>query len=148
MSFRSYEQIEGDLDREIIDGLLHMLYQHNPLVQKFRMARDCLKEEGKMWVLGLLVLLRVILSSIICRPLMISLCWMLVIFLDTYKHDIIVHCANDKLKRISSLHPALMALQYPLLFSYGERGFQVGVPYIDVDHTKKKTRQKMTMADF
>jgi hypothetical protein len=49
--------------------------------------------------------------------------------LETFKCDIIIETKNRELKRISALHPAYMALQYPLLFPFGERGFQVGVLY-------------------
>jgi hypothetical protein len=38
--------------------------------------------------------------------------------LDTFKRDIIIETQSKELKRISSLHPAYMALQYPLLFSF------------------------------
>jgi hypothetical protein len=47
--------------------------------------------------------------------------------LDTFKRDIIIETRNKELKRISELHPAYMALQYPLIFPYGEQGLQVGV---------------------
>jgi hypothetical protein len=41
-----------------------------------------------------------------------------------------------------------MALQYPLLFPYAERGFQLGVKYIKVNGEDTAKRQKMTMQDF
>jgi len=43
--------------------------------------------------------------------------------LDTFQRDIVVQPRSGHLEHISSLHPAFMALQYPLLFPYGERGF-------------------------
>jgi hypothetical protein len=49
--------------------------------------------------------------------------------LDTFKRYIVIETRSKELKRISELHPAHMALQYPPLFTYGERGFQVGVLY-------------------
>jgi CRISPR/Cas system type I-B associated protein Csh2 (Cas7 group RAMP superfamily) len=36
--------------------------------------------------------------------------------LDTFKRDIVIETRNKELKRISELHPAYMALQYPLLW--------------------------------
>nr|GEV60185.1 hypothetical protein [Tanacetum cinerariifolium] len=50
--------------------------------------------------------------------------------------DVIVkeHHTNDghnPVKRISELHPSFMALQYPLLFPYGEDGFQLEIPLND-----------------
>jgi hypothetical protein len=59
--------------------------------------------------------------------------------LDTFKHDIIIETQNRELKQISALHPAFMPLQYPLLFPYGERGFQAGVLYNGVNPAEKKT---------
>ncbi|KAG2481607.1 hypothetical protein PVAP13_J029060 [Panicum virgatum] len=44
---------------------------------------------------------------------------------DSFKRDIIIETKSGYLRRIYSLHPAYMALQYPLLFPFGERGFQV-----------------------
>ena len=41
-----------------------------------------------------------------------------------------------------------MPLQYPLLFPYGERGFQLGVRYIDSNTDDPNKRVKMTMQDF
>jgi hypothetical protein len=46
-------------------------------------------------------------------------------FLDTFKHDIIIETKNEELKRISELHPAYMALQYPLLFPMVNRVFRL-----------------------
>ncbi|GJS23697.1 hypothetical protein Tco_0452329 [Tanacetum coccineum] len=43
--------------------------------------------------------------------------------------DIIVNKTNSGPQRISELHPSYMALQYPLLFPYGEDGFHEKVPY-------------------
>jgi hypothetical protein len=76
---------------------------------------------------------------------------MLVVYnfsLDTFKRDIIIETHSNELKQISTLHPAFMPLQYPLLFLYGERGFQVGVLYNGVINTDKKTCVHMTIQDF
>ena len=42
--------------------------------------------------------------------------------------DIIVQDRDHGLRRISEIHPAFMAMQYPLLFPYGEDGFYLGIP--------------------
>ena len=41
-----------------------------------------------------------------------------------------------------------MALQYTLLFPHGERGFQVGIPYINVDPTENRSKKRVSMTDF
>jgi hypothetical protein len=62
--------------------------------------------------------------------------------LETFQRDIIIETTNRELKRISVLHPAYMPLQYPLLFPFGERGFQVGVLYNGVVNTSREERKK------
>jgi hypothetical protein len=66
--------------------------------------------------------------------------------LETFKRDIVIETRNKELKRISELHPAYMALQYPLLFPYGERGFQVGVLYNGVTNRNSGERARTTMS--
>ncbi|GJS48910.1 hypothetical protein Tco_0599031 [Tanacetum coccineum] len=43
--------------------------------------------------------------------------------------DIVVNKNNEGSHRISELHPSYMALQYPLLFPYGEDGFHENIEY-------------------
>lgn len=68
--------------------------------------------------------------------------------LDTFQRDIVIQARSGQLQQISSLHPAFIALQYPLLFPYGERGYQVGVVYDGVDASGKNARVKLTMQDY
>ena len=58
-----------------------------------------------------------------------------------------IHDRVEGLQHINSLHPAYMPLQYPLLFPYGERGFQIDVPYKGL-RAGEKTRGKVTMQDY
>ncbi|PWA86256.1 hypothetical protein CTI12_AA141090 [Artemisia annua] len=60
----------------------------------------------------------------------------------TDTRDVIVEeCGNEHrhnpIKRISELHPSFMALQYPLLFPYGEDGFRLCIP-LNVPTTAKR----------
>ncbi|XP_024013983.1 uncharacterized protein LOC112088061 [Eutrema salsugineum] len=62
--------------------------------------------------------------------------------------DIIIECKKTgNLKRISVLHPAYLPLQYPLLFSYGEDGFRLGIVIGFVD-TQGRKRLHITMREF
>jgi hypothetical protein len=81
---------------------------------------------------------------------MILPCWLLEIFLlDTFKRDIIIETRSKELKRISALHPAYMALQYPLHFPYGEQGFQIGVLYNGISSDRReKERMIMSMEEY
>lgn len=43
--------------------------------------------------------------------------------------DIIIKYKSSGLQRINELRPSFMAMQYPLLFPYGENVFQIGIRY-------------------
>lgn len=54
------------------------------------------------------------------------------------KRDIILERQSGRLKRISEFHPSYLALQYPLLFPYGEDGFRLGVLHRETVPKKKE----------
>ncbi|WVZ69470.1 hypothetical protein U9M48_018246, partial [Paspalum notatum var. saurae] len=45
--------------------------------------------------------------------------------------DIVVETQASRLKPVSPIHPTLMALQYPLLFPYGEPGFHTSIKFAE-----------------
>lgn len=145
-----YENTDGQLDPVIVSSLIDMFNEHNPLVQQFRHARDSLRLSGDDSIGIRIVGARPGDPVQYNLPTCDELALLVVgdFSLDTYKRDIIVHNKSDDLRRISPLHPAFMALQYPLLFPYGERGFQVDVPYTVVDPNDSRTRSKITMQDY
>ncbi|CAD6221051.1 unnamed protein product [Miscanthus lutarioriparius] len=67
---------------------------------------------------------------------------------ESFERDIIVQKQAGDLQQISALHPAFMALQYPLLFPYAERGWQAGVLYAGVIQTRANAHIKVTMQDY
>jgi hypothetical protein len=58
-----------------------------------------------------------------------------------------VHDRKFGLKRVSCLHPCYMALQYPLLFPYGEHGFDLDIRYVE-DRDDVQGRRYVTMLEF
>jgi hypothetical protein len=138
------------LDVDIINSLMHMLDEHNPLVQQFRMARDLLAQHGNQRI-GIRIV-----GAEREDPLQFNLPTSNEIVglivgdfsLGNYKRDIIVDSIPSGLQHISCLHPAYMALQYPLLFPYGERGFQLGIPYRYEFSSSSGARNKVTMQEF
>jgi hypothetical protein len=129
---------------------MQMLDLNNPFAKKFRMARDRLNDHGNEEFIIRIVGAREGDSVQYNIPMADELAMLVVgdFSLDTFKCDIVIETHSNELKQISALHPTFMALQYPLLFPYGERGFQVGVLYNGVTNTNKKTRIHMTMQDF
>ncbi|KAL8143445.1 hypothetical protein V2J09_016477 [Rumex salicifolius] len=62
--------------------------------------------------------------------------------------DIILERRNRTLKRINELHPSYPALQYPLLFPYGEDGYKIDIPLSDVGNTASRKRSRVSMREY
>ena len=52
------------------------------------------------------------------------------------------------LHRINELHPSYMALQYPLLFPYGEDGFRLGILCSNIDESSSDTNDFVPMREY
>jgi hypothetical protein len=141
---------DGSLQPSIVHQLMEMLDRYNPFVKKFRTARETTRSPDEKFIIRI--------DAKEGDPVQYNLpttddLAMLVVgdfTIETFKRDIIIETRNKELKRISALHPAYMPLQYPLLFPFGERGFQVGALYngiLNRDSGERK-RVQMTMQDY
>ncbi len=113
------------LDPTTLDRLLTMMYNINPYVKVFKMARDMMAIEGVPTDLKLHLIAfqtkdahryNVPMADEVA-PLMVG---------DsseaTDKRDIVIAQQAGPFQRNSELHVGYMALHYPLLFLYGEDG--------------------------
>ncbi|CAL1354993.1 unnamed protein product [Linum trigynum] len=118
---------------EIVQGLQDMLDNNNVLVQTFRMARQRMNEAGVQEVKIKLFANHAHDGREYDLPTGNDVATLIVdeTGQDTFQPDIIVQYKCSKLERINFHHPSLMALQYPLLFPYGEDGWHPGIPCID-----------------
>lgn len=138
----------GQLDHSIVEALKDMLDENNSLVKKFRMAKERLEGHPTERIT-----IRIIAPGDgdgpqYNLPTANDLAALVVgeFTLDASYRDIIIHDRVEGLQQINSLHPTYMSLQYPLLFPYGERAFQIDVPYNGL-RAGEKTRGKVTMQD-
>jgi hypothetical protein len=53
------------------------------------------------------------------------------------RRDIVIEHKSEGMQRIKEFHPKFMAMQYPLLFPYGEDGFHLDMFYSQNDRRKK-----------
>ncbi|WVZ78244.1 LOW QUALITY PROTEIN: hypothetical protein U9M48_025987 [Paspalum notatum var. saurae] len=141
------ERPREPLDPKIVEELAKMLDDHNPFAKQFRLARDSLAEHGDEEFIVRIVGAREGDPVQYSLPTTDQLAMLVVgdFTLDTFKRDI---SRDGELRQISALHPAFMALQYPLLFQFGERGFQVGVLYNGVTDPGNNAHVKMTPQDY
>ena len=68
--------------------------------------------------------------------------------LDMDKRDIVLQKHSGKLLRINEIHVSYLALQYPLLFPYGEDGFRLGIKKGVTEGTKKQKKKTISMRQF
>ena len=66
---------------------------------------------------------------------------------DACRFDVIVQSKPEYLQEISPLNPSLMALQYPLLFTYGNKGFHVGIKCVQQDDVPHGVRGEVSMLE-
>ncbi|GKC26310.1 DNA helicase PIF1, ATP-dependent [Tanacetum coccineum] len=62
--------------------------------------------------------------------------------------DIIVNNKDTRPERVSELHLSYMALQYPLLFSYGEDNLHEKIPYHNNTGTRKTKQGYVTVKEY
>ncbi|KAK1393741.1 hypothetical protein POM88_012797 [Heracleum sosnowskyi] len=138
------------VDVQVVDGLLRMLDETNELVSKFRMARD--RFESNDFV-NLKIELKVCRSES-GRENHISpsdeVAGVMVGSSNntTPDRDIIIHPKMEKLKRVSYIHPKLMALQYPILFPTGEDGYHNKIKFQSAAEDSDKERDMISMKDY
>ena len=64
------------------------------------------------------------------------------------KRDIVLQHKSGRLTRIDEIHISYLALQYPLLFVYGEDGFRVGIKKGVTEASKKLKKDTISMRQF
>lgn len=138
------------VDADIVRGLIRMLDESNELVSEFRMARDRFEKND---LVDLKVELKICRSES-GRENHISASDEVAGVMvgntsnTTPDRDIIIEPKLGKLKRVSYIHPKLMALQYPLLFPNGEDGYHDKIPRTSADVTDLKDRDMISMKDY
>ncbi len=127
---QNHHAVMPSLDPTTLDRLLTMMYNINPYVKVFKMARDMMATEGAPMDLKL----RLIASrtkdarryNVLTADEVVAL-----MVRDGFevvdKHDIVLAQQARPFQRISELHVGYMALHYPLLFPYGEDGWHPNI---------------------
>ncbi|KAM0887151.1 hypothetical protein ACQ4PT_029235 [Festuca glaucescens] len=141
------DSADHGLDKDVVAALIDMLNEHNSLVQQFRQAREFLEGQNVEKVSIRLIAPTKGDGPQFSLPSTHELAALVVggFSPEASCRDIVIHDTADQLQQISFLHPAFMSLQYPLLFPYAERGFQLDIPY---RKARGKARANMTMQEY
>nr|GEW99698.1 hypothetical protein CTI12_AA123990 [Tanacetum cinerariifolium] len=137
------------LDGIIVKSMIRMLDQNSAIAKEFQMERDWCHSHT-----SLNVELRLLSERTSSRqynlPTVAEVSAMITNdFRDgELTRDIVVKKKSIRPKRISELHPSYPALQYPLLFLYGEDGYHDNISYHTNTGKRKTTRDNVIMKEY
>ncbi|XP_056685898.1 uncharacterized protein [Spinacia oleracea] len=139
----------SNLNPDIVDALSKMFDEHNELTKAFRMARERFEENDLQPIRLRLIGTRQKDGRQYNLPTSSEVAALIIGTGDNEKghRDEIVEHQSDGLKRISELHPSFMAMQYPILFPYGEDGFPTNIPHADQE-TTTRARKMVTIREY
>nr|XP_028945292.1 uncharacterized protein LOC103408064 [Malus domestica] len=145
-----HSEVSSKVDEQIVSGLIKMLDECNELVQLFRVARDKINEQSTS---SLRLRLHGTPSNHDAQynlPTCDGIGGLIVGDIGQFhtERDIIIEHRATGLQRITKLHPKYMALQYPLLFPYGEDGYNKGLPWNPNFRGKKPKTGGVSMRAF
>lgn len=148
MKFKT--QKKDKLKPEIIDLLIKMLDEVNPYVKKFRSSKDRFKTDPEDAFHMRIVSDRQKDGRTYNTPTASEVAALIPgdFNLDMENRDIVLEQKTGKLKRISEIHASYLALQYPLLFTYGEDGFRLGIKKGVTEASKKLKKPNISMRQF
>lgn len=141
---------DGPPDKQIVEKLGSMLDEHNELVKSFRYAKERLEEHGDQDIALRLMGCNAKDEVQYNLPSNGEIAGIVVgdYSKDAYIYDVLVKSKDNRLRQVSALHPSYMALPYPLLFPYGDRGFHLGIKYTDFRSLAPTARRYVTMLEY
>ncbi|XVF49856.1 hypothetical protein PTKIN_Ptkin04bG0049700 [Pterospermum kingtungense] len=135
-------------DEDVVKQLMKMFDETNIIVRAFRMARDRFGDTDYVPVRLRLIGHRS--ERQYSDAMSDEVAGLIVGDVDNLinNRDIIVDHKSLGLQRISDLHPAFMAMQYPILFPYGEDGFHLDIKYQSTTQRRQTKRGCVTAREY
>ena len=137
--------------KQIIEDIIKVLDDVNPYVKQFRQARERLSMEPNEKFHMRIVSNREKDEWTYDTPTASEVAALILgdFNLEMDRRDIVLQEKQTRrLKRISEIHPSYLALQYPLIFAYGEDGFRLGIKKRDSPATDKLKRKDISMRQW
>ncbi|PWA71336.1 hypothetical protein CTI12_AA281810 [Artemisia annua] len=133
------------LRRDIVEGLIEFLDEHNQLVQLFRTARDKMAEANipsfKVKLFGIIGSRQYELPS---GDSIAAIVFEGGPHVET-NFDVVIQQHTGTPQRVNKLNPSYMSLHFPLLFIYDEDGYHLGLRLTDTTNDTSDTPKKMSM---
>jgi hypothetical protein len=137
-------------NEDIVKSLIQMLDSNNPIVKLFRTTRERLLENSEdhysIRIFGDVDAH----GDVFSFPVASEVVGLVVgdIGHTDVGRDIIIEDRTSNLQQINERHRKFMSMQYPILFSYGEDGFNDNIMYRQTEASSSIRRQKATMAEY
>ncbi|KAM0829585.1 hypothetical protein ACQ4PT_066789 [Festuca glaucescens] len=149
-SRRSSSRPAFNANEDIVNALITMLDTHNRVVQLFRTAREKLSPNAPDQFFIRLYGKPDAHGDIYSAPVTSEVVGLVAGDIGTTDvgRDIIVDNRTSGLQRINEKHCRFMAMQYPLLFPYGEIGYHDDIMYRPTPQSQRMHRKKVTMLEY
>ncbi|GJQ97538.1 hypothetical protein Tco_0008677 [Tanacetum coccineum] len=148
LAFMSKETPEI-VDKNIVANLIQMLDQTSTMAKSFQMAKEWCRSYGDV-NFGLRMLRERTTTRQYNAPAVSEVSALIINdFGDGLPtRDIVVNKNSTGPQRILELHPSYMAMQYPLLFPFGEDGYHENKPYHINKGIRKTKHGYVTMKEY
>ncbi|KAL3025155.1 hypothetical protein AAZX31_04G165100 [Glycine max] len=139
----------NQIQEHIVSQLSEMLDEYNVHAKTFRMAKDRLQDVQVNNIKLKLIANREKDGRTYNVPTVPEVAALIVGDFDANsKRDIIIETQHGQLQMIHELHSSYLALQYPLLFPYGEDGYRLDILHSSRSDGKKRKRNCLTMREW
>ncbi|CAN7016939.1 unnamed protein product, partial [Brassica rapa subsp. trilocularis] len=129
----------GQLDPNVVKLLIETMDAHNCLTKIFRKARD-IHETDSCQDFSIRLIGQSKRNRQYDMPQADEIAGLIVgdFTQDMGERDVVVQHKSSGLQHISDMHPLFMTLQYPILFPYGQIGFNENIPVTNTDGNTRK----------
>lgn len=150
MQVATYAKSTFRPNEEIVAALIQMLNDHNPIVQLFRTARDRLSKNSSDQYCIRLFGDPDKHGDIFSAPVASEVVGLVVGDLGTSDvgRGLLVEDQAGNLHKVGEKHCKFMAMQYPILFPYGEDGYHESIRYRQCRRSSAIKRKNVTMVEY
>ncbi|XP_072087300.1 uncharacterized protein [Arachis hypogaea] len=141
----------NEQDKKIVAILRNMLDKYNSLAKSFYYARDRYQQKNCTNIKLMLINKKTTDGRTYNLPSASEVATLIVGDVEQLNkdRDIIIKSQTRKLQQIDVFHLSYLALQYPLLFSYGKDGFRLGIATSDsISARPTKKNKTITLRQF
>lgn len=135
---------------QIVAALIEMFNTHNPIVQLFRTARDRLAQRSDDRYCIRLFGVPDKHSDVFSAPVASEVVGLVVgnFGASDVGRDLLVEDKVGQLHKVSEKHCKFMAMQYPILFPYGEDGYHENIAYRRCPRSAAIKRKYVTISEY